>query len=80
MKEITNLYRVSTQRRYKKVYKKEMSTERKVRLNKIGFVWNAAMAAHRESQMKLPILYVVVVGAFLFWWLRRVKPKLPPPS
>ncbi len=36
-------YWVSTQRRYKKVYKKEMSTERKARLNKIGFVWNAAM-------------------------------------
>ena len=32
-------YWVSTQRRYKKVYKKEMSTQRKARLNKIGFVW-----------------------------------------
>jgi hypothetical protein len=28
-----------------------------------------------KAQMKLTILYVVVVGAFLFWWLRRVKPK-----
>ena len=34
-------YWVSTQRRYKKLYKKEMSTERKARLNKIGFVWKA---------------------------------------
>ncbi len=25
--------------------------------------------------MKLAILYVVVVGAVLFWWLRSVKPK-----
>jgi hypothetical protein len=33
-------YWVSTQRRYKKVYEKEMSAERKARLNKIGFVWN----------------------------------------
>jgi uncharacterized protein YjeT (DUF2065 family) len=30
--------------------------------------------------MKLTILFVVVVGAILVWWLRRVKPKLPPPS
>jgi hypothetical protein len=32
-----------------------------------------------ESQarkpMKLGILYVVVVGAILFWWLKAVKPK-----
>ena len=25
--------------------------------------------------MKLTILFVVVVGAILFWWLRSVKPK-----
>ena len=25
--------------------------------------------------MKLTILYAVVVGAILFWWLRSVKPK-----
>ena len=25
--------------------------------------------------MKLIILYVVVVGAILVWWLRSVKPK-----
>jgi uncharacterized protein YjeT (DUF2065 family) len=30
--------------------------------------------------MKLTILFAVVVGAILFWWLRHVKPKLPPPS
>ena len=29
--------------------------------------------------MKLTILFVVVVGATLVWWLRRVKPKLPRP-
>jgi uncharacterized protein YjeT (DUF2065 family) len=29
----------------------------------------------RKSQMKLAVLYVVVVGAVLFWWLRSVKPK-----
>jgi hypothetical protein len=33
-------YWVSTQRRYKKGYEKEMSAERQARLNKIGFVWN----------------------------------------
>jgi Helicase associated domain len=42
-------YWVSTQRRYKKKYKKEMSAERKARLNKIGFVWNEnrGRRAHR---------------------------------
>ena len=30
--------------------------------------------------MKLIILFVVVVGAILFWWLRRGKLGLPPPS
>jgi hypothetical protein len=25
--------------------------------------------------MKLTILFVVVVGVILFWWLRSVKPK-----
>jgi Flp pilus assembly protein TadB len=28
-----------------------------------------------EAQMKLAILFVVVVGAILVWWLRGVKPK-----
>jgi hypothetical protein len=28
-----------------------------------------------ESQLKLIILFVVVIGAILFWWLRSVKPK-----
>ena len=32
------------------------------------------------SQMKLAILYVVVVGAILVWWLKAVKPKLHPHS
>ena len=27
-----------------------------------------------ENQMKLTVLYVVVVGAILVWWLRSVKP------
>src|SRR5262249_47007141 len=41
---------VSTQRRFKKVYKKDMSAERKARLNKIGFVWNEApKIAHRVT-------------------------------
>jgi len=30
--------------------------------------------------MKLAILFVVVVGAILFWWLKVVKPKLHPHS
>jgi hypothetical protein len=28
--------------------------------------------------MKLTILFVVVVGAILIWWLKAVKPKLHP--
>ena len=46
-------YWVSTQRRYKKVYKKEMSAERKARLRKIGFVWNenkGGAAHYRRSR------------------------------
>jgi hypothetical protein len=30
--------------------------------------------------MKLTILFVVVVGAILVWWLKAVKPKLHPHS
>ena len=30
--------------------------------------------------MKLIILFVVVVGAVLVWWLRRVKPKPRAPA
>ena len=45
---------VSTQRRYKKIYRKEMSAERKARLNKIGFVWHPARGPPRKfSDSKL---------------------------
>ena len=30
---------------------------------------------NREGKMKLTILFVVVVGAVLVWWLKAAKPK-----
>jgi hypothetical protein len=27
----------------------------------------------REKAMKLIVLYVIMVGAMMFWWLRNVK-------
>jgi hypothetical protein len=40
-----------------------------------GAGYNRLIVSHGESQMKLIILFVVVVGAILVWWLRSVKPK-----
>jgi Helicase associated domain len=47
-------YWVSTQRRYKKVYEKEISAARKARLNKVGFVWKAPRGNphHRATKLR----------------------------
>jgi Helicase associated domain len=49
-------YWVSTQRRYRKMYEKEMSAARKARLNKVGFVWKAPRGRNRTSSQKGALL------------------------